>query len=99
MPTTYLIKNAKKRAPWDQDVPTFPSLPEEQKDLESKRYLHTENVVVTCACDVKKVSNLTYRGNCAQSNIPFPSRDRRAGWDQSLKVQDLSLDGHWQRPW
>lgn len=72
MPTTYLIKNAKKRAPWDQDVPTFPSLPEEQKDLESKRYLHTENVVVTCACDVKKVSNLTYRGNCAQSNIPFP---------------------------
>ena len=30
---------------------------------------------------------------------PSLSRDRRAGWDQSLKVQDLSLDGHWQRPW
>ena len=59
MPTTYLIRNAKKRAPWDLDVPTFPPLPEDQKHLESKRYLHTENVVVTCACKLKKVSNLT----------------------------------------
>ena len=68
MPTTYLIRNAKKRAPWDLDVPTFPPLPEDQKHLESKRYLHTENVVVTCACKLKKVSNLTYRWNCVANS-------------------------------
>ena len=65
MPTTYLIRNAKERAPWDQDVPTFPCLPDEQAEYAQRRHLRNENVLVTCACDLKKISNLTYRGNRA----------------------------------
>ena len=80
MPTTYLIRNATKRAPWDCDVPTFPSLPDEQRHLEHRRFLHTENVVVTCACYLKKVSNLTYRGNrVATSKKPLPSTGGTGG--------------------
>ena len=80
MPTTYLIRHATQRAPWDCDVPTFPSLSDEQRHLEKRRFLHTENVVVTCACNLKKVSNLTYRGNrVATSKKPLPSTGGTGG--------------------